>query len=191
MKRRMKIMKRTIAISLSSLLLVVNLFGLVSPRAAYAQTLIELRGTVIDETNAYIAAAPLTLDDGKGQKYSAVADDHGRYRFMVKPGVYTLTVVVEGFGQFTEQLDLTSKPSGPFDIKLKVGLTEQVEVKDQAAQISTDPDKNLSAITLTEKDLEALPDDPDELLEQLKQMAGASGADASVFVGGFRERGQI
>ncbi|MFY9570686.1 MAG: TonB-dependent receptor, partial [Blastocatellia bacterium] len=49
----------------------------------------------------------------------------------------------------------------------------------------------LSAITLTEKDLEALPDDPDELLETLKQMAGAAGGDASVFVGGFRERGQI
>ncbi|MEK6323406.1 MAG: carboxypeptidase regulatory-like domain-containing protein [Acidobacteriota bacterium] len=184
-------MKRTIAISLSTLLLVVNLFGLVAPGAAYAQALIELRGTVVDETNAYIAAAPLTLDDGKGQKYTAVADDRGRYRFTVKPGVYTLTVEVEGFGQFSEQLDLTSKPSGPFDVKLKITLAEQVEVKDQAAQISTDPDKNLSAITLTEKDLEALPDDPDELLETLKQMAGAAGADASVFVGGFRERGQI
>jgi hypothetical protein len=70
-------------------------------------------------------------------------------------------------------------------------LSEKVEVKDNAAAISTDPEKNLSAITLNEKDLEALPDDPDELLETLKQMAGAAGNDASVFVGGFRERGQI
>ena len=123
-------------------------------------------------------------------KQTAVADDRGRYRFNVKPGVYTLTVEVEGFAKFMEQIDLTSKPSGVFDVKLKVMLAEQVEVKDNTA-ISTDPDKNLSAITLTEKDLEALPDDPDELLETLKQMAGAAGADASVFVGGFRERGQI
>jgi len=57
-------------------------------------------------------------------------------------------------------------------------LAEQVEVKDNTA-ISTDPDKNLSAITLTEKDLESLPDDPDELLETLKQMAGAAGNAAS------------
>src|SRR6267143_7316989 len=104
MKRRMKmIMKRTIAISLSSLLLVVNLFGLVAPGAVYAQGSIELRGTVIDETNAYLAAAPLTLDDGKGQKYTAVSDDHGRYRFTVKPGVYTLTVEVEVFAKFSEE----------------------------------------------------------------------------------------
>lgn len=184
-------MKRTIAISLSSLLLAVNFFGLVAPGAAYAQGLIDLRGTVIDETNAYIAAAPLTLDDGKGQKYTAVADDHGRYRFTAKPGVYTLTVEVDGFAKFSEEVDLTAKLTGQYDVKLKVALAEKVEVKDNAAQISTDPDKNLSAITLTEKDLEALPDDPDELLETLKQMAGAAGADASVFVGGFRERGQI
>ena len=183
-------MKRTIAITLSSLLLTVNLMCFTSPCAAYAQALIELRGTVIDETNAYIAAAPLTLVDAQGLKQTAVADDRGRYRFNVKPGVYTLTVEVEGFGKFAEQIDLTSKPGGPFDVKLKVMLAEQVEVKDNTA-ISTDPDKNLSAITLTEKDLESLPDDPDELLETLKQMAGAAGADASVFVGGFRERGQI
>src|SRR5260370_24201613 len=192
MKRRKKVMKRTIAISVSSLLLVVNLCGLVAPGAAYAQGSIELRGTVVDETNAYIAAAPLTLDDGKGQKYTAVADDHGRYRFSVKPGVYTLTVEVEGFGKFSEELDLTAKVTGQHDVKLKVALAEHVEVKDSAG-ISVEPDRNLSAITLTEKDLEALPDDPDELLQTLKQMAGAAGGvdDAAVYVGGFREGGQL
>ena len=183
-------MKRTIALSISSLLLMVNLFGITGSGAAYAQGLIELRGTVVDETNAYIAAAPLTLEDAQGLKQTAVADEHGRYRFAVKPGIYTLTVEVEGFVKFVEQIDLTTKPSGAFDVKLKVMLEEQVEVKDTTA-ISTDPDKNLSAITLTEKDLEALPDDPDELLETLKAMAGAGGADANVFVGGFRERGQL
>ncbi len=184
-------MKRTIAVSLSSLLLIANLLCLAGTGAAYAQGLIEFHGTIIDETNAYIAAAPVTLDDGHGKKYTTEADDHGRYRFNVNPGIYTLTVEVEGFAKYTDQIDLTSKPSGAFDIKLKVALAEQVEVKDNAAAISTDPEKNLSAITLTEKDLEALPDDPDELLETLKQMAGAAGADANVFVGGFRERGQI
>jgi len=132
-------MKRTIAISLSSLLLVANLFGLLGPGAAYAQGLIELRGTVIDETNAYITAAPLTLQSENGQKYNVVSDDHGRYRFTVKPGVYTLTVEVEGFAKFTEQIDLTTKPSGAFDVKLKIMLAENVEVKDNSAGVSTDP----------------------------------------------------
>src|SRR5438128_3150325 len=179
-------MKKTIAVSLCSLLLTINF-------AAYGQAVVELRGTVIDETNAYIAAAPLTLQSENGQKYTTVADDHGRYRFAVKPGAYTLTVEVEGFARFNQEIDLTTKPSGPIDVKLKVMIAEKVEVKDDSAGISTDPDRNLSAITLTEKDLQALPDDPDELLQTLKQMAGAAGGadDAAVYVGGFRERGQL
>lgn len=186
-------MKRLISISLSSLLSMVAYCGLVAPGPAHAQALIELRGTVIDETNAYIPAAPVTLDDGKGQKYTAIADDHGRYRLAVNPGVYFITVEVEGFAKFSQQIELNAKPAAPFDVKLKVMLAEQLEVKDNSAAISTEPDKNLSAITLTEKDLEALPDDPDELLQTLKQMAGAAGGgdDAAVYVGGFRERGQL
>src|SRR5438128_11298938 len=179
-------MKKTIAVSLCSLLLTINF-------AAYGQGSIELRGTVIDETNAYIAAAPLTLQSENGLKFTTVSDDHGRYRFTVKPGVYTLTVEVEGFARFSQEIDLTTKPSGPFDVKLKVIIAEKVDVKDDSAGISTDPDRNLSAITLTEKDLQALPDDPDELLQTLKQMAGAAGGadDAAGDVGGFRERGQL
>src|SRR5262249_34804568 len=184
-------MKRTVAITLSSFLLIVNLLTLVGTGGVSAQASVELRGTVIDETNAYIAAAPVILEDAPGKKYTTVADDHGRYRFNVKPGLYTLTVEVEGFANFSEQVALTSKPNIPFQVELRIRLSEQVKLKDNAATISTDPDKNLSAITVTEKDLEALPDDPDELLETLKQMAGAAGADANVFVGGFRERGQI
>lgn len=185
-------MKNRIA-PLAALILIMNPFALVRSGVAHAQALIELHGTVIDETNAYIPAAPVLLDDGKGQKYSATADDHGRYHFAVKPGEYTLTVEVEGFASFTQQIDLTSKPAAPIDVKLKVALAEKVEVTDNSASISTEPDKNLSAITLTEKDLQALPDDPDELLQTLKQMAGAAGGgdDAAVYVGGFRERGQL
>ena len=192
-KKRLIPMKKLISVSLAALFLILNCFTPCGSGVARAQALIELRGTVVDETNAYIPAAPLLLEDGQGQKYTTTADDHGRYRFAVKPGQYTLTVVVEGFANFTQQIDLTSKIAAPFDVKLKVALAEKVEVTDNSASISTEPDKNLSAITLTEKDLQALPDDPDELLQTLKQMAGAAGGgdDAAVYVGGFRERGQL
>ena len=186
-------MKKLLSVSLTVLLLLLSCVAPCGSGLANAQGLIELRGTVIDETSAYIPAAPLVLDDGQGQKYTATADDHGRYRFAVKPGQYTLSVEVEGFAKFSQQIDLTSKPAASFDVKLKVALAEKVEVTDNSAAISTEPDKNLSAITLTEKDLQALPDDPDELLQTLKQMAGAAGGgdDAAVYVGGFRERGQL
>jgi len=188
-------MRKTICNTLTLLLL----FGsaLTPAKASNAggdpQNTVELRGTVIDETNAYIVAAPLVLDDGKGHKSTTQSDDRGRYKFLVAPGVYTLTIEVEGFAKYSEQVDLSSKRLTTLDPQLKVALSEKVEVKDNSATISTEPDKNLSAITLTEKDLEALPDDPDELLQTLKQMAGAAGGadDAAIYVGGFRERGQL
>jgi hypothetical protein len=185
-------MKKIISITLSLLLLLANFSTIARADEADPQATVELRGTVIDETNAYIPAAHVTLDDGQGNKYDAQTDERGRYRFNVKPGLYTITVEVEGFARFVEQVNLAQKRKDPFDVKLKVVISEQVEVKDNAAGISTEPDRNLSAITIGEKELEALPDDPDELLQTLKQMAGAgAGDDASVYIGGFRERGQL
>jgi hypothetical protein len=185
-------MKSTVATAISIFSLLANLMVLAAPSAAYAQGALELRGTILDETGAFIVSAPVVLDDGKGHKYSEQTNEQGKYRFVaVVPGVYTISVTVDGFASFTDQVDLTTKRTTPLDITLKVFIQDEVEVKTDTTGISTEPDKNLSAITLNEKDLEALPDDPDELLETLRQMAGAAGGDASVYVGGFRERGRI
>jgi hypothetical protein len=186
------IMKKLIARTLTLVLLALNLVALSA--TAHAQGSIELRGTVIDETRAFIPAAPVVLDDGKGQKYTTQTDEQGRYRFTaIRPAVYTITVEVEGFAIFSEQIDLTTRRSAPLDITLAVFIKDEIQVNDNQAAISSEPDKNLSAITLTDKDLEALPDDPDELLDTLKQMAGAAGGadEAAIYVGGFRERGRI
>ncbi|HSE97281.1 MAG TPA: carboxypeptidase regulatory-like domain-containing protein, partial [Blastocatellia bacterium] len=180
-------MKKTIAASLTLLLFFANLSVV-----AYAQAAIELRGTVLDETRAYIPAVQVVLEDAEGKKYTAQTDELGRYRFTnLKPGLYTMTVEAEGFAKFVETLDLTQRRTTPFDITLKVFISEQLEVKNDASGISADPDQNLTSITLKAEELEALPDDPDELLETLRQMAGASADEASVYVGGFRERGRI
>jgi len=186
-------MKKVVTASLIVLTLLANLTVIAFAGEGEPQATAELRGTIIDEQNAYIAAAAITLDDGKGNKYTATSDEHGQYRFQVKPGVYTMTVEVEGFAKFVQQVDLSKRRKDDFNVRLAVAISEQVEVKEDSAGISTDPDKNLSAITLTEKDLEALPDDPDDLLSTLKQMAGAAGGgdDATVYVDGFRERGQL
>lgn len=187
-------MKKVVTASLILLSLLANLTAFARTREGEPQAgTVELRGTIIDEQNAYIPAASITVDDGKGNHYKATSDERGQYHLQVKPGLYTVTVEVEGFAKFTEQVDLSKRRKDDFNIKLEVAISEQVEVQDSAAGISTDPDRNLSAITLTEKDLEALPDDPDDLLSTLKQMAGAAGGndDAMVYVDGFHERGQI
>src|SRR5687767_10528517 len=133
------IMKKLIAKTLTLLLLALNLSALSAN--VYAQGNIELRGTVIDETRAFISAAPVVLDDGQGHKYTTQTDEQGRYRFTaIHPGVYTITVEVEGFAAFSEQIDLTSRRTAAFDITLAVFIQDEIQVKDDQAGISSEPD---------------------------------------------------
>jgi hypothetical protein len=155
-----------------------------------AQSVIELHGTVTDETGAVILGATVILE-GENKKYISTTADLGQYRFLgIKPGAYTLTVQAEGFAKFTKSLNLAANHVAPVNVVLRIAINERAEVRSDAPVVSTEPDKNLSGVTLSGKDLEALPDDPDDLLSTLKQMAGASG-DANVYVDGFQEGGRL
>lgn len=185
-------MKGKIALALILLLLSTGSSTFAS--SFNTQSRAELRGTVTDETGAVLSVVTITLEDTQGKKQTTETDENGRYRFTgLIPSLYTLSVDVDGFAPFKEQIDLSTKQTTTFDIMLKVFITEQVEVKDEGTSISTEPDDNLSALVLTEEDLDALPDDPDELLETLRQMAGATGGrdEAAIYVDGFREGGRI
>src|SRR5258708_10420736 len=133
----------------------------------------EFHGTVTDETGAIIVAAKVTLDDGQGQKQVALSDEAGRYRFAaVALARYTLTVSAQGFADFSQPIDLTERRTAPLNVTLKVVISEKMEVNTDTPGISVEPDKNLSGITLQGLDLDALPDDPDELLHVLKEIEG-------------------
>ena len=51
---------------------------------------------------------------------------------------------------------------------------EKVNVQEETPQVDVNPASNASAIVLTGKDLDALPDDPDELQSDLEALAGPS-----------------
>ncbi|HLA94926.1 MAG TPA: hypothetical protein VK612_04335, partial [Pyrinomonadaceae bacterium] len=65
-------------------------------------------------------------------------------------------------------------------------MTEQVEVSENGT-VSTDPQNNAGATVLKEKDLDALPDDPDELEAALQALAGASAGPngGQIYIDGF------
>jgi len=150
-----------------------------------------LRGLVIDETGAVIEGAEVTLIDKAGNQQQMKTDSQGRFQFKeVKPGTYTLIVESQGFATYQkDDLVIGAKQPDPLQIKLGVVLSAEVTVRDETNEVSLDPSNNASAMVLRERDLEALPDDPDELLQTLRQMAGAD--NAQVIVDGFRERGRI
>jgi hypothetical protein len=75
------------------------------------------------------------------------------------------------------------------DIALQIAAeAQQVSVSDEAAgQVSVDPSSNTAALVMKNEDLDALPDDPDDLQADLQALAGpAAGPNgAQFFVDGF------
>src|SRR5262249_33184104 len=72
-------------------------------------------------------------------------------------------------------------------LKLRVDQ-QQITVDDTVEALSTDPAANASGLVLKAQDLEALSDDPDELLAELKALAGPpSGLKGSqLYIDGFK-----
>src|SRR5208282_812665 len=75
-----------------------------------------------------------------------------------------------------------------FNISLDISVQkEKVNVQEETPQVDVNPASNASAIVLSGKDLEALPDDPDELQEDLEALAGPSAGPngGQIYIDGF------
>ncbi|MGH9753532.1 MAG: carboxypeptidase regulatory-like domain-containing protein [Blastocatellia bacterium] len=171
------------AVTFSRLFLLFAAFA----ATAVAQNQAELRGVVADELGAIIRNASVSLEDGAGRKLSARTDGAGQFRFTsLAPGTYALTATAAGFASTTERVRLNTGGAASVNLVLKVTISEQLDVKSEAVSVSTEPDQNLSAISLSRNELASLPDDREELLQVLRAMAGGSDT-APIFVDGFSE----
>ncbi|HWE51615.1 MAG TPA: carboxypeptidase regulatory-like domain-containing protein [Bryobacteraceae bacterium] len=161
-----------------------------APRQATAQTQGSIRGLVTDPSAAVVPGATVVAS-GNGVTRTAKSDGQGRYTLAnVPPGAYSIRADASGFVTFTQSdINVSSGQANGFDIALQIAAeAQQVQVTDQAASsLSTDASSNVGAIVLKEADLEALPDDPDDLQADLEALAGPSAGPngAQFFVDGF------
>lgn len=155
------------------------------PAIALAQEATGLQGKVVDQEGAVIVGASVSLDDGQDHKYRTLTDKQGHYQFSaLSPGAYKLTVSSSGFDEFTERVEL-SAGSATRDVALKITLRERVEV-----QVTRD---SLTGTTIAGAKVDALPQDPRQLMRRLQRIARAGGLveDIAVYVDGFREEGRL
>jgi hypothetical protein len=165
---------------------------LVAPAAALAQQpqgQSALRGQVTDEFGGAIPGATVTAVDSAGKDKSATTDAEGNYAIAgLAPGRYIVRVVAAGFAFYENPAaEVAAGRPAALDVKLAISL-EQEEVNVSAdAGVDTAPENNADALVLREKDLEALPEDPDELAAALQALAGPSGGPngGQIFVDGF------
>lgn len=171
----------------SSLLLAI--FTLFINSAIFAQGVGNLRGQVVDSLGAVIVGATVIAVDSTGKEKSAVTNSQGEYTINgLAPGIYIVRATAPNFGLYENtEVSISDGKREELLITMSVeAVTENVEVSG-ANQISTDSDSNASATVLKEKDLEALPDDPNELEAALQALAGPSAGPngGQIYIDGF------
>jgi hypothetical protein len=149
-----------------------------------------LRGQVTDPSGAVVANATVAVLVSGGATHSATTSKTGNYEIgSLPPGKYTVTANAQGFAVFVhDDVDVAAGQIAQFNIALDINVQqEKVNVEAEGPQLDVNPANNASALVLKDKDLEALPDDPDELLADLQALAGPSaGPDGGqLYVDGF------
>jgi hypothetical protein len=149
-----------------------------------------LRGRVTDPSGAVIPNATVTATASQGNQTAAVTDNRGMYEIKgLAPGSYKVTTSAKGFALATAPTVAVSPGQvQQLDIALEIEVQkEKLEVQDENVAVSTSASDNASAIVIKGKDLEALPDDPDELQEDLQALAGPSAGPngGQIYIDGF------
>src|SRR5215208_7615952 len=79
-----------------------------------------LQGRVLDENDAVVAGAKITLTDAKGRQKTAVSNSEGEYRFEeVAPGKHTLRASAKGFAVYEDyEVEMPAGKREPLNIRL-------------------------------------------------------------------------
>src|SRR5215211_45408 len=169
------------------------MFALCAAGAAAQQAGASLRGQVSDEFGGVIVGASVTVTDASGKAKSTVTDSDGAFNVPgLAPGRYSVRVYSTGFAPFENpEVDLRAGRNELPKVTLGVSLEKEEVTVASEGPLSVDT-ASAGAIVLKGKDIEALPEDPDELAAALSALAGpAAGPNGGqITIDGF-EGGRI
>jgi len=148
-----------------------------------------LRGQVTDPSGAAITGAAVIMTPATGSPVTVQSNAQGNYEFAALPaGTYTLSVAAQGFTLYENDKVVIAAQALRLNVPMAIEVAAQkIQVSDTAPTIDVDPANNAGAIVLSGKELEALPDDPDELLSDLQALAGPSAGPngGQMYIDGF------
>ncbi len=170
-------------------LILLSLITLSLSFSAFAQQPGSISGQVQDTLGALIVGATITVVGPNGQEKTATTNPRGEFNVTgLTPGRYTVTVFANSFSLYENtEVDVVAGQKNELIVPLTLdAVVENVDVQ-TTGNVSTDPENNLGATVLKGSDLEALPDDPDELEAALQALAGPSAGPngGQIFIDGF------
>lgn len=162
---------------------------LLCSQAAIAQPLpggeSSIRVTVTDPTGAVLVGARIVVTSDTGGAAEGVTDDGGQAVFRrVASGRYTIRGEYPGFEPVEQREVRVRGRETRRELRLPLArLADEVTVGRDPRVARTDPRGDAFSTVLSREDIEALPDDPDELEQTLNNLAGPG---AVMRVNGFR-----
>jgi hypothetical protein len=151
-----------------------------------------LRGQVTDPSGAAIANADVVMTPAAASAalIKTKSDGQGAYEFKgLAAGQYVLTVVAQGFAVYeNDNVVITLGAPLRLNVAMNIQVEEQkIQVSDTVPTVDVNPANNAGAIIISGKELDALPDDPDELLTDLQALAGPSAGPngGQLYIDGF------
>jgi len=174
-----------------SFLLWLSAFGIAMLTPLQAQTAAgALHGQVTDPSGAVIAGASVIMTPAAaGSPIVVQSDAQGMYDFKTLPaGKYTLTVAATGFTLYENDNVVIATQALRLNVTMTIEVeTTKVQVSDTAPTVDVNPSNNAGAVVISGKELDALPDDPDELQSDLEALAGPSAGPSGgqMYIDGF------
>ncbi|MDQ4120685.1 MAG: TonB-dependent receptor [Acidobacteriota bacterium] len=174
-------MKQIASLFIAAFVFAATVFG--------QQTNSALRGRVVDVLGAVVVGANVTIVAANGAERTAQTNQNGEFSFTnLAPGKYVVRASAAGFAAYENaEIEIVGGREATLEIPLNVAQAEaQVNVGEEEP-VNTNPEANASALVLKEEDIEALPDNDEELAAALQALAGpAAGPNGGeVFIDGF------
>ena len=150
-----------------------------------------LRGQVADQQQAVIVGATVEAIDANGVIKTAVTDAQGSFVLSnLAAGKYTVRASQTGFANFENaEVNIAANAHEQLNITLSVAIEQQTVTVGGDTSVSTEPDNNGNAIVLKDKDIDALPDNPEDLEAALQALAGPSAGPngGQIYIDGFTD----
>ena len=173
--------------------LLICIFALTSLSfSAFAQgtTTGTIKGQVLDDTGAYVPATDIKITGPRSFSKAVQSDAVGTFSVPgLQPGSYTLKTARTGFAISTAQVTVAAGKVVTLNIPLKVEASKQeVTVQGESVgTVSVEASANASQLVLKQAEIDALPDDPDDLAADLQALAGPSAGPngGQIYIDGF------
>lgn len=150
-----------------------------------------IRGQVTDDSGASIPATDVNITGGGGFNKTVATNEEGLFNATGLPaGKYNVRATRFGFAPF-EVRAITVAPGRTQNLSIALKLQasrQEVTVSSEAVgTVSVEASANAGQLVLKGEDLEALPDDPDDLASDLQALAGPSAGPngGQIFIDGF------